>query len=103
MRRDARLDGEDHLSLIGEGRDSDALTITNTSVFSTNYTMSNLPGAGRVLGNFYSFAGRQLERTIGIVAHKAGLGPAAAYKRLRNSSCELWRANENECEPPRVP
>ena len=103
MRGDTRLDGDDHLSSIGEGRDSDVLTITNTSVFSTNYTMSNLPGAGRVLGNFYSFAGRQLEKTIGIVAHKAGLGPAAAYKRIRNLSCEHWRANENECKPPRVP
>ena len=61
----------------------DASTGSRSSLFSTNYTMSNNIGTGRVLGNLYSYAGRHLERTVGLLAHRAGLGPNATYEKIR--------------------
>ncbi|KLO03872.1 hypothetical protein SCHPADRAFT_897482, partial [Schizopora paradoxa] len=53
-------------SFLDELRNDDATTVyTYFSTVSTNYTMSNLPGPGRLLGNFYSRAGRTLERRLG--------------------------------------
>lgn len=49
---------------------------------SSNDTASNLAGAGRTLGILYSRGGLALESTLGRLAHKAGFGPQAAWKRL---------------------
>ncbi|KLO08246.1 hypothetical protein SCHPADRAFT_615251 [Schizopora paradoxa] len=51
------------LNELKEDGNADVTTIYSYfSTVSTNYTMSNLPGPGRLLGNFYSFAGAVLER-----------------------------------------
>ena len=71
---------------------------SSTSLFSTNYTMSNLVGAGRVLGNFYSFAGRRLERTVGTIAHRAGFGPSATYEKIRQAYHTSWRGEKDKGE-----
>lgn len=74
-------------------------SISCDSTFSTNYTMSNLVGTGRVLGNLYSAAGRRLEKVLGVVAGKIGYGPEAVYRSLqyqcRQSSKQL-NANRNK-------
>lgn len=63
----------------------------NASIFShsTNSTASNLVGPGRVLGNFLSFTGKRLERTLGDMAHRAGFGPDAVFDKI----CALIRAD----------
>ena len=76
----------------------DAQSVTRTSLFSSNYTISNLVGTGRVLGNLYSFAGRRLERTVGTAAHKAGFGPTATYEKIRQVYYTDWKGDENESE-----
>lgn len=58
---------------------------------STNSTASNLPGPGRVLGNFYRVTGRRLERTLGDLAHKAGFGPEAIYQQISTLYLEDWK------------
>ena len=66
---------------------SNALSSDNyssISTFSTNYTMSNLIGAGRTLGNLYSSAGKKIEHTLNRAAHRAGYGPDAIYQKLLN-------------------
>lgn len=67
-----------------------------TSVSSTNDTASNLPGPGRVLGNVYSSAGRRLERAVGVVAHKAGFGPNATYKKIQELDRAGWKNSEKK-------
>ena len=62
------------------GGHADNLSIVST--FSTNYTMSNLIGAGRTLGLLYSRAGRAFEKSAAFVAEKAGYGPQAIYNKL---------------------
>jgi len=52
------------------------------STWSTNMTMSNIAGAGRTLGNLYSFAGRRLERGILQLVTKTGRGPDECADRL---------------------
>ncbi|KLO12555.1 hypothetical protein SCHPADRAFT_929149 [Schizopora paradoxa] len=47
------------------------------STWSTNYTVSNLPGPGRVIGNFFSKAGGTLERNLGRLAYSVGIGSYA--------------------------
>ncbi|KLO08254.1 hypothetical protein SCHPADRAFT_615665 [Schizopora paradoxa] len=45
--------------------DGDATTLySNNSTITTNYTISNLAGPGRNLGNLYSWAGSHLERSV---------------------------------------
>ncbi|KLO14314.1 hypothetical protein SCHPADRAFT_318584 [Schizopora paradoxa] len=63
---------------------------TRTTVFSyestisTNYTMSNLAGPGRNLGNLYSWAGSSLERRLGKVVNRAAMREYdEAVRRLR--------------------
>ncbi|KLO10502.1 hypothetical protein SCHPADRAFT_514982 [Schizopora paradoxa] len=51
--------------------DASAISYSYYSTVSTNYTMSNLPGTGRNLGNFYSWAGAALERRLGQLAERA--------------------------------
>lgn len=43
---------------------------TSSTVASSNDTASNLTGAGRVVGNFYSWAGRRVERAFRRVKQK---------------------------------
>ena len=62
---------------------NDTQSVTSSSFYSSNYTMSNLVGPGRVLGNLYSSLGRRLERSIGASAHKAGFGPSATYEKIQ--------------------
>lgn len=66
-----------------------APTDDNLSVsgHSTNSTVSNLVGTGRVIGNVYNFAGKRLERRLGDVAHRAGFSPEAVYEKI----CSLYR------------
>ena len=91
------------LSYDDDGQDDDVYGDTTTissrtSLFSTNYTMSNLVGAGRVLGNFYSFAGRRLERTVGTIAHRAGFGPSATFEKIRQMYYTSWRGEKDKGE-----
>ena len=63
---------------------------SSISTFSTNYTMSNLIGAGRTLGNLYSSAGKKIEHTLNRAAHRAGYGPDAIYQKLLNLRFKTW-------------
>ncbi len=47
------------------------------STWSSNYTISNLVGPGRLLGNLLSSAGSSLERRLGKLAYRLGLGSYA--------------------------
>ncbi|KLO14326.1 hypothetical protein SCHPADRAFT_318909 [Schizopora paradoxa] len=77
----------DELQLEG---DHDASTVyTYTSSWSTNYTMSNLVGPGRLLGKLYSRAGSSLERGIGKLAYRAGLGSQAKAESLLQGTSKI--------------
>ncbi|KAH8115049.1 hypothetical protein DFH11DRAFT_143274 [Phellopilus nigrolimitatus] len=52
---------------------------------STNATADNLPGAGRTLGLFYSFAGKHLEARLGRLAGILGRGPRATALRIQEN------------------
>ncbi len=52
-------------------------TYTYYSTWSSNYTMSNLVGPGRLLGKLFSNAGSSLERRLGKLAYRARLGSHA--------------------------
>ena len=66
------------------------------SLFSTSTaTMSNLPGAGRTLGNLYSKWGFALEESLGIFAHKRGFGPEAVADRISQNLQNRWLASYN--------
>lgn len=52
------------------------------SSITTNATADDLPGPGRILGNFYSYAGCHLEVQIGRLAEKMGKGPRMAADRI---------------------
>ena len=64
----------------------------------TEETRDNLPGPGRALDNLYQFLGRKLERWLGVIADKAGFGPAAG-RRVEKAMkviydwdrAEIWR------------
>ncbi|KLO10519.1 hypothetical protein SCHPADRAFT_906835 [Schizopora paradoxa] len=61
-------------SFLDELRNDDTTTVYSYfSTVSTNYTMSNLPGPGRLLGNFYSRAGRALEKRLGRIVNRAAI------------------------------
>ena len=51
---------------------------------SSNATADDLPGPGRLLGRFYHFCGKYVERAFNNLAEKNGLGPLAAAKRIRS-------------------
>ncbi len=54
---------------------NDSTTVyTYHSTWSSNYTMSNIAGPGRLLGNLLSSTGLTLERRVGKLAYRAGLG-----------------------------
>lgn len=79
-------------------------TDDNASIFShsTNSTASNLVGPGRVLGNFYSSTGRRLERTLGGIAHRVGLGPEAVYEKICALEREDWRTDGKKGANPKT-
>ncbi|KLO10522.1 hypothetical protein SCHPADRAFT_516001 [Schizopora paradoxa] len=59
---------------LDELREDDTTTVYSYySTWSTNYTMSNLVGPGRLLGNFYSRAGRSLEKRLRRVVNRAAI------------------------------
>lgn len=72
----------------------------NSSIFthSTNSTVSNLVGTGRVIGNLYSFTGKRLERALGDIAHRVGLGPEAVYEKICALSQDDWRRDNEKGE-----
>lgn len=74
------------------------LPTDNVSIFShsTNSTASNLVGAGRILGSLYSSTGRRLEKSMGNIAHKAGLGPEAIYQRISALDVEDWKRDSEK-------
>ncbi|KLO18479.1 hypothetical protein SCHPADRAFT_936155 [Schizopora paradoxa] len=57
-------------SILNKLRDDD-VTYSYWSKWSSNYTVSNLVGVGRVLGNLYSKLGSSLERRLGNYAIRA--------------------------------
>ncbi len=66
------------LSWLDDLLQDDSTTIYSyTSTWSSNFTTSNLPGPGRILGNLFSTAGLALERRLGKLAYRAGLGTFA--------------------------
>ena len=83
---------------VDEGATSNITRPTSYFSFSTNYTESNLPGAGRVLGIVYSLAGRRIERTVGVVAQKVGFRPRsdAIYQKIQELYCEGWIVDEKK-------
>ena len=87
----SHIDGDDD-----GGRDYRSNRYTFTFYSSTNDTASNLPGPGRLLGNAYSYAGRRLERAVGVVAHKAGFGPNAVYQRIQELNQIGWKNDEKK-------
>ena len=78
-----------------KGWDTDYLEFGSVcSLFSTSTaTMSNLPGAGRTLGNLYSKWGFALEESLGIFAHKRGFGPEAVADRISQNLQNRWLAS----------
>ncbi len=58
--------------------------------------MSNLPGAGRILGNLYSRAGASLERNAGRLAYRSGIGK---YVKAERELTELWDAVDSRGMP----
>ena len=94
-------DGESHNEPsynddVGSTKDHYSTRATCTLYSSTNDTASNLPGPGRLLGNAYSYAGRRLERAVGVVAHKAGFGPNAVYQKIQELNKIGWRNDEKK-------
>ena len=63
--------------------------IASSESFSTNATMSDLPGPGRGIGRLYSRAGKILELCIYRFAHRCGYGPHAVYERFYALMVEL--------------
>ncbi|EJC99807.1 uncharacterized protein FOMMEDRAFT_31069 [Fomitiporia mediterranea MF3/22] len=56
-------------------------TLSVISITSTA-TASDLPGAGRTLGNLYSYFGKRLETLLSRLAERHGYGPTAIEKRV---------------------
>lgn len=52
---------------------------------SSDETATNLPGAGRLLGNLYTVGGRLLESRMNKIAIKSGRGPDACAERIRKA------------------
>ncbi|KAH8115992.1 hypothetical protein DFH11DRAFT_1583436 [Phellopilus nigrolimitatus] len=54
------------------------------STVSSDETATNLPGAGRLLGNLYSAGGHLLESRLNRIANEAGRGPDACAARIKS-------------------
>ena len=60
-------------------------------------TESDLPGAGRVLGNVFSHIGQRLEALLNGIAERKGLGPSAIIERVeRRVQVRQWRSRALE-------
>ncbi|KLO08842.1 hypothetical protein SCHPADRAFT_1000667 [Schizopora paradoxa] len=70
-------------SLPREVRHLELTRADSISTISSNATASNLPGAGRVVGNVFETLGRRLESIINRVATDRGLGPLAVAQDIR--------------------
>lgn len=70
--------------------DDDSTIYTYFSTESSNYTMSNLPGPGRLLGNLFSSAGSTLERSLKKLACRTGLGSFAKARKVLNRESPAW-------------
>lgn len=70
-------------SLVNDFQQDQTTTIYSyTSAFSTNYTTSNLPGPGRIIGNLYSWAGSAFERRLGKIVNRSALKAYSEAKSL---------------------
>ncbi|KLO10516.1 hypothetical protein SCHPADRAFT_515310 [Schizopora paradoxa] len=92
---------------LDELREDDTSTMyTYFSTWSTNYTVSNLPGPGRLLGNVYSRAGFALERKLGKWLNREKIrqyNEAVTILQSGNSVGDMLRSedpkdNERGCE-----
>ncbi|THG98318.1 hypothetical protein EW145_g7446 [Phellinidium pouzarii] len=63
--------------------DADQESYYACSTLSSNMTADNLPGAGRILGNVYSFLGRYLKSMAGRAAERLGYGPRVTAIRIQ--------------------
>ena len=61
---------------------SDTQYTTCSLISSSNYTTSNLPGPGRLLGRVYAYLGSSLETHLNQLAMQRGRGPDALLARL---------------------
>ncbi len=80
-------------------------TYSYFSTYSSNYTTSGLPGPGRILGNILSRTGSSLERGLGKLAYRTGVGRyAKAESKLQNLSPWFFdkymtqKMKENVCD-----
>ncbi|KLO10514.1 hypothetical protein SCHPADRAFT_906832 [Schizopora paradoxa] len=81
---------------VEQGNGSDTSTIyTYHSTWSSDYTMSNLVGAGRVIGKLYSRAGSSFEKGLGRLAYSAGIG---SFAKLHYIYVFLASVDPNENE-----
>lgn len=85
--------------------DASVMTYSYQSTWSTNYTMSNLPGPGRNLGNLLLKAGAALERRLVLwrIINRAALKAEkeAARKAQEEAVEAARRAQEEEVEAAR--
>ena len=70
---------------------------------SDNATASNRPGPGRLLDKIYQSNGRDLEKTLGKLADKAGFGPAAVERRVRSEIMRCYDALLEVWDMPHLP
>jgi len=66
---------------IWSGRDEDALPVALRSDLQVT-TFDQVVGPGRLLHQAYAVAGHGVEKALGRTAHKLGLGPTAATRRI---------------------
>lgn len=59
------------------------MSSTSSLPSNSSYTMSNIPGAGRIIDKFiYSKGGRLLQGAMDRFAHRMGMGPIACAQRI---------------------
>ena len=73
------------------------------SAAGSDETADNLPGPGRLLGNFYSLVGRKLEAELGHTAQRLGFGPQAVAKKIQKIKIEdsdgyVWLSKRKKAE-----
>lgn len=73
-------------------RDVDMFSLQGPS---SNETASDLPGVGRVLGNAFSYLGRELERRLEYLAVRRGHGPQNVVLRIRKRD-HAYRDEDND-------
>lgn len=76
-----------------EDEDDSIITYSYYSTWSSNYTESNLPGPGRLLGNFYSWAGLALERRLERLLNRGRLGAEAEASKVEEEAVAMLQAS----------